>query len=66
MTQSELASATGLAQGYVSDLESGRRNPSGEALDRITQALGLGGTEVSTLRLGYGISSAAEAAGAVR
>lgn len=56
MTQAELAFATGLAQGYVSDLESGRRNPSGDALDRIGRALGLSRAEVSELRAGYGIS----------
>lgn len=39
LTQVRLAEATGLAQGYISDLERGRRQGTGETLDRIAGAL---------------------------
>ncbi len=39
ITQVELAAKTDLAQGYISDLESGRRNGTTEALKRIAEAL---------------------------
>lgn len=39
MTQTRLAEATGLAQGYLSDLERGRRQGTPETLARIATAL---------------------------
>lgn len=39
MTQMRLAEATGLAQGYLSDLERGRRQGTTETLTRIAMAL---------------------------
>lgn len=39
MTQTRLAEATGLAQGYLSDLERGRRQGSPETLAKIAAAL---------------------------
>ena len=39
MTQTRLAEATGLAQGYLSDLERGRRQGTPETLTRIAAAL---------------------------
>ena len=39
MTQTRLAEATGLAQGYLSDLERGRRQGTPETLARIAAAL---------------------------
>ena len=39
MTQTRLAEATGLAQGYLSDLERGRRGGTPETLARIAEAL---------------------------
>lgn len=39
MTQTRLAEATGLAQGYISDLERGRRQGTPETLTRIAKAL---------------------------
>ena len=39
MTQTRLAEATGLAQGYLSDLERGRRGGTPETLARIADAL---------------------------
>lgn len=39
MTQSRLAEAAGLAQGYISDLERGRRQGTAETLARIAGAL---------------------------
>jgi DNA-binding XRE family transcriptional regulator len=41
MTQVELASKTGLGQGYISDLEIGRRNGTADALKRVAEALGV-------------------------
>jgi len=41
MTQMELAQATGLAQGYLSDLESGRRTGSADTLRLIAEKLGV-------------------------
>jgi len=41
ITQGALAEATGLKQGYISDLESGRRRGSAETIDKIADALGL-------------------------
>ena len=38
-TQGELAKRAGLAQGYVSDLESGRREGTGETLAALARAL---------------------------
>jgi len=39
MTQGELANRAGLAQGYVSDLESGRREGTSETLASLARAL---------------------------
>ena len=39
MTQGELAKRAGLAQGYVSDLESGRREGTSETLANLARAL---------------------------
>lgn len=39
MTQTKLAETTGLAQGYLSDLERGRRKGTPETLTRIAAAL---------------------------
>lgn len=39
MTQARLAEATGLAQGYLSDIERGRRTGTAETLGRIAAAL---------------------------
>ncbi len=39
MTQGELARRAGLAQGYVSDLESGRREGTSETLKSLARAL---------------------------
>ena len=39
MTQTKLAEATGLAQGYLSDLERGRRRGTPDTLTRIAAAL---------------------------
>ncbi len=39
VTQLHLASETGIAQGYLSDLESGRRKGTPETLQRIAKAL---------------------------
>jgi DNA-binding Xre family transcriptional regulator len=39
MTQTELASRTEIAQGYLSDIESGRRKGTAETLARIAAAL---------------------------
>ncbi|MGP0059281.1 MAG: helix-turn-helix domain-containing protein [Beijerinckiaceae bacterium] len=39
LSQIELAAATGLGQGYLSDLESGRRRGTSETLAKITTAL---------------------------
>ena len=39
MTQAQLATRTGLAQGYLSDLESGRRKGAKESMDLIAKAL---------------------------
>jgi len=39
VTQTRLAEATGLAQGYLSDLERGRRQGTAETLTRIAAAL---------------------------
>ena len=39
MTQTELAARTGLGQGYLSDLESGRRQGTEETLATIAKAL---------------------------
>lgn len=39
MTQTRLAEATGLAQGYLSDLERGRRHGTPETFTRIATAL---------------------------
>jgi hypothetical protein len=39
MTQSQLSAETGLAQGYISDLENGRRNGTTDALKHIAGAL---------------------------
>lgn len=39
VTQMDLASRTGLAQGYLSDLESGRRAGTNETLKRIAEKL---------------------------
>ena len=41
MTQMDLAHRTGLAQGYLSDLESGRRAGSAETLRLIAEKLGI-------------------------
>ncbi len=41
MKQSDLAKAMGIAQGYLSDLESGRRSTSKETLGRIAKELGV-------------------------
>ena len=41
MTQGELARRAGLAQGYVSDLESGRREGTSETLASLARALGV-------------------------
>ncbi len=38
-TQTRLAEATGLAQGYISDIERGRRQGSRETLTRLAEAL---------------------------
>jgi cyanate lyase len=38
-TQVEVANATGLAQGYISDLEAGRKSASDDALRKIAAAL---------------------------
>lgn len=54
-TQTELSVATGLAQGYISDLESGRRSPSANALDRLAKTLGIDDDDLSKLREGYGL-----------
>jgi transcriptional regulator with XRE-family HTH domain len=46
LTQQQLASASGLGQPYISELETGRkRRPSGDALRGISRALGLSATE---------------------
>lgn len=39
MTQVQLAAAAGLGQGYVSDLEKGRRRGTPDVLDRVATAL---------------------------
>ena len=39
MTQKELAEATGIAQGEISKLENGTRNPSIELLQRLAEGL---------------------------
>jgi DNA-binding XRE family transcriptional regulator len=41
MTQGELAKRAGLAQGYVSDLESGKREGTSETLASLARALGV-------------------------
>jgi transcriptional regulator with XRE-family HTH domain len=40
-TQSVLESKTGIGQGYLSDLESGRRTGTAETIAKIAQALGV-------------------------
>lgn len=39
MSQSDLAAATGLAQGFISDLESGRRSVTPATAEKLAQAL---------------------------
>ncbi|GBD48113.1 helix-turn-helix domain-containing protein [Methylopila sp. Yamaguchi] len=39
LTQTELAAASGVGQGFVSDIESGRRRPSAEVLAKLAAAL---------------------------
>ncbi len=41
MKQTELAARAGLSQGYLSDIESGRRKGAKETLEAITKALGV-------------------------
>ena len=41
MTQVEVAGAAGIAQGYLSDLETGRRHGSAETLAHIAKAMGV-------------------------
>ena len=41
MTQSNLAKASGIGQGYLSDMENGKRTPPKEALVRIAKILQL-------------------------
>ena len=41
MSQEELSLEAGMKRSYVSDLERGTRNPSGRALGRLAQALGI-------------------------
>jgi transcriptional regulator with XRE-family HTH domain len=39
MTQAQLSAKTGLGQGYISDLEKGRRRGTADALNRVAAAL---------------------------
>ncbi|WP_020178856.1 helix-turn-helix transcriptional regulator [Methylopila sp. M107] len=55
LTQAELAAQTSLTQGYVSDLEAGRRRPSADAFARIANVLAIQGDELANLRDGYGL-----------
>lgn len=41
LTQAQLAQAAGVAQGYLSDIEAGRRRGSPDTLGKIATALGL-------------------------
>lgn len=41
MTQKELAEATGIAQGEISKLENGTRNPSIKLLQRLAEGMGM-------------------------
>ena len=41
MTQEEVATGAGIAQGFLSDVESGRRNASAETLAKIASVLGI-------------------------
>lgn len=41
LTQEELAARSGFTQGYLSDLERGRRNPTIVSLYELAQALGV-------------------------
>ena len=41
ITQKELAEATGIAQGEISKLENGTRNPSIKLLQRLAEGLGM-------------------------
>ena len=41
MTQKELAEATGIAQGEISKLENGTRNPSIKLLQRLADGMGM-------------------------
>ncbi|TDR88166.1 helix-turn-helix domain-containing protein [Enterovirga rhinocerotis] len=40
LTQRQVAEAAGIQQGFLSDVEAGRRNPSEDTLRKITAALG--------------------------
>jgi transcriptional regulator with XRE-family HTH domain len=39
MTQAELSDAVGMTQGYLSDLENGRRRGTAESLAKLARAL---------------------------
>ena len=41
LTQVEIADRTGLAQGYISDLDSGRKAGTGETMKAVAKALGV-------------------------
>lgn len=41
ISQNQLAEATGLTQGWLSDTENGRRNPSWNSLLRLCRGLGI-------------------------
>jgi len=46
MTQGDIVRATGLDRGYVSSLESGKRNPTLANIERIAKALGVPAKEL--------------------
>lgn len=50
MTQEALAAALGLQQGFVSDLESGRRRGSPETIDKLAATLELSNEAVAALK----------------
>jgi DNA-binding XRE family transcriptional regulator len=41
LTQAQVAETVGIAQGFLSDIEAGRRNGSPETMKRLAEALGL-------------------------
>ncbi len=49
LTQEALANDTGLHQRWISNVETGKRNPSYASLRRLAEGLGLSGSELLAL-----------------